>query len=75
VITVCDRARSVCPIFAGHGETLHWGLEDPAEIAGTDDQKLAAFQRTYLEINQRIPPFVEVALQAAGRSGHTIVAG
>lgn len=74
VITVCDRARAVCPVFPGHGETLHWGLEDPAEMEGTDDQKLAAFQRTYMEVNQRIRPFVEVALQAAGRSRHAIIA-
>jgi arsenate reductase len=75
VITVCDRARAICPVFPGHGETLHWGLEDPAEVEGTDAEKLAAFQRTYMEVNQRIRPFVEVALQAAGRSRHSIVAG
>jgi arsenate reductase (thioredoxin) len=68
VITVCDRARAVCPVFPGRGETLHWGLEDPAEVEGTDDQKLAAFQRTFREVDQRIRPFVEVARGAAGRS-------
>lgn len=75
VITVCDRARAVCPVFPGHGETLHWGLEDPAEVEGTDAQKLAAFQRTYLEVNQRIRLFVEVALRAAGRGRRATIAG
>jgi arsenate reductase (thioredoxin) len=75
VITVCDQARAVCPVFPGHGETLHWGLEDPAEVGGSDDQKLAAFQRTFMEVNQRVRPFVEVALRAAGRSGRAIIAG
>jgi arsenate reductase len=75
VITVCDRARAVCPVFPGHGETLHWGLEDPAEVEGTDAQKLAAFQRTFLEVDQRIRPFVEIALRAAGPSRRAIADG
>ncbi len=75
VITVCDRARQTCPVFPGVHNTLHWGLEDPAEVEGSDAQKLAAFQRTYLEVNQRIRPFVEVALRAAGRTRRSVIAG
>jgi arsenate reductase len=67
VITVCDRARQSCPVFPGRHNSLHWGLEDPAEVAGTDAQKLAAFERTILELTQRLRPFVEIALRAAGR--------
>ncbi len=69
VITVCDRARQSCPVFPGTDNTLHWGLEDPADAS--DGQGLERFRRTYLELNQRIRPFVEVALRAAGRSRHT----
>ncbi len=68
VITVCDRARQSCPVFPGTYDTLHWGLEDPAEVEGSDEARLAAFRRTELELSQRIRPFVEVALLAAGRS-------
>ena len=75
VITVCDRARQSCPVFPGTHNTLHWGLEDPAEVEGTDAERLAAFQRTYLELNQRIRPFVEVALRAAGRGRRASIAG
>ena len=67
VITVCDRARQSCPVFPGTHNTLHWGLEDPAEVEGTDAERLAAFRQTYVELNQRIRPFIEVALRAAGR--------
>ena len=73
VITVCDRARQTCPVFPGGGNSLHWGLEDPAEVEGTDAERLAAFKQTYLELNQRIRPFVEVALRAAGRPRHASV--
>ena len=68
VITVCDRARQVCPVFPGSYDAIHWGLEDPAEVEGTDEERMAAFRRTYRELVQRIRPFVEVALRTAGRS-------
>ncbi len=75
VITVCDRARQSCPVFPGSHDTLHWGLEDPAEVAGDDAERLAAFQKTYLELHQRIRPFVEVALRAADRARRPSIAG
>jgi arsenate reductase len=67
VITVCDRARATCPVFPGSSNTLHWGLDDPSEAEGTDEEKLAAFRRTATEVSARLRPFIEVALRAAGR--------
>ncbi len=67
VITVCDRARATCPVFPGSSNTLHWGLEDPSEVEGSDEDKLAAFRRTETEVSARLRPFIEVALRAAGR--------
>jgi arsenate reductase (thioredoxin) len=67
VITVCDRARQSCPVFPGQYNSLHWGLEDPAEVEGTDAEKLAAFRQTRLELTERLRPFVEIALRAVGR--------
>jgi arsenate reductase len=64
VITVCDRARQTCPVFPGNHNTLHWGLDDPAEVEGTDELKLEAFRRTLTEISTRIRPFVELARSA-----------
>lgn len=67
VITVCDRARETCPVFPGSENTLHWGLDDPSEVEGSDAERLAAFRRTQLEVSTRLRPFIEVALRAAGR--------
>jgi arsenate reductase len=67
VITVCDRARETCPVFPGSENTMHWGLDDPSEVDGTDAERLAAFRRTQLEVSTRLRPFIEVALRAAGR--------
>ena len=44
MITVCDRAEKNCPIFPGMGVRLYWPIEDPAEFAGTDNEKLARFR-------------------------------
>lgn len=73
VITVCDRARQSCPVFPGQQNTLHWGLEDPAEVEGRDAEKLAAFERTATDLAQRLRPFVEVARRAAGKRSPQIV--
>jgi arsenate reductase len=67
VITVCDRARETCPVFPGSTNTLHWGLDDPSEVEGTNQEKLEAFRRTRMEVATRLRPFIEIALRAAGR--------
>ncbi len=66
VITVCDRAKESCPVFPDSHESIHWGIDDPADVAGTDADKLAAFRGTYRELGRRLRPFIEVALRAAG---------
>jgi arsenate reductase (thioredoxin) len=67
VITLCDTARARCPAVTATN-VLHWGLDDPAEAVGSDDERLAAFRRTEREIASRLAPFVEVALRAADRN-------
>ena len=74
VITVCDRARDTCPVFPGSQNSLHWGLEDPAAVEGTEEERLAAFRRTELEVTARLRPFIEIALRAAGRQHDATVA-
>jgi len=61
VITVCDQARAVCPVFPGVHETLHWGYEDPAAVEGTEEQRLAAFRSTLTMMAGRIQSFITVA--------------
>jgi arsenate reductase len=57
VITVCDQARQVCPVFPGAHESLHWGFEDPAEATGTEEERLAVFRRVFVEIGERVSRF------------------
>jgi arsenate reductase len=66
VITVCDRARQSCPMFPGEGQTLHWGIDDPAEAEGTGAQRQAAFDRALRELSGRIHAFIPLAAARAG---------
>ncbi len=51
VITVCDGAKEVCPLFSGNVKNrLHIGFDDPAEATGTDEEITAVFKRVRNEI-------------------------
>jgi arsenate reductase len=60
VVTVCDQARQVCPVFPGVHESLHWGYEDPAEAQGSDEERLAVFRRVMIQLGERIRQFATV---------------
>ena len=61
VVTVCDEARQVCPVFPGVHESLHWGYEDPAEATGTDEERLSVFRRVFVQLGERINQFIPLA--------------
>jgi ArsR family transcriptional regulator, arsenate/arsenite/antimonite-responsive transcriptional repressor / arsenate reductase (thioredoxin) len=55
VISLCDRAREVCPEFPGHPSLIHWSVPDPAREGGSDEETYPAFERTADELAVRIP--------------------
>jgi arsenate reductase (thioredoxin) len=72
VITVCDRARQACPVFPGAGTMLHWDVDDPAEVGGSDDDRTAAFRAAYDELRARIEAFaapLAVSMQHGASGG------
>jgi arsenate reductase len=54
VITVCDRAKESCPVFPGQPVIAHWGMPDPAEATGTDEEQQRAFDETLVLVSRRI---------------------
>lgn len=59
VFTVCDNAaKEVCPIWPGQPMTAHWGVPDPAAVAGTPEQIERAFRDAYVMLDRRISLFL-----------------
>jgi arsenate reductase (thioredoxin) len=54
VITVCDIAAEVCPVFPGAAKRLHWSFEDPSKAAGSEAEQLAVYRRVRNAIRTRI---------------------
>lgn len=54
VITLCDKAREVCPGFGDHARLLHWSVPDPAATGDSDQASYPAFIRTAADIDTRV---------------------
>ncbi len=54
LITVCSDADERCPFFPGMGQRLHWGFEDPAAFAGSEEETLSKFREVRDQIDERI---------------------
>jgi arsenate reductase len=61
VITVCDNAAGeVCPVWPGQPMTAHWGIPDPAAVAGSDEAKHHAFVTAMNQLQRRISMFISL---------------
>ena len=55
VITVCaSAAGEACPVWPGRPITAHWGVDDPAAVEGSDEEKRAAFRGAANILRRRI---------------------
>jgi arsenate reductase (thioredoxin) len=58
VITVCKGANASCPIFAGKvKQRLHIGFDDPADAAGTEEERLKVYRQVRDEIEEAFYSF------------------
>ena len=58
VVTVCDHARELCPVFPGSTRVVHVGFDDPPHLARdveSDDEALPHYRR----VRDEIRTFVE----------------
>jgi arsenate reductase len=66
IFTVCgNAAKEACPLWPGHPATVHWGVDDPAAVEGTDEEKRRAFHRALRELDARIKLFSNLPLESA----------
>jgi arsenate reductase (thioredoxin) len=63
VFTVCDNAaKETCPIWPGQPMTAHWGVSDPAAVAGSAEQIARAFRDAFITLDRRIALFLSLPL-------------
>ena len=54
VITVCDQANEICPVFSGAAHRLHWSFPDPSRAEGDEAAQLAAYRAVRDAIAERL---------------------
>ncbi len=68
VFTVCDNAAGeVCPVWPGQPISAHWGIEDPAVVEGSDDDKRKAFLNAFTVLQRRVSLFASLPLDQIDR--------
>jgi arsenate reductase (thioredoxin) len=59
VITVCDNAKESCPVFPAKTRRIHWSIDDPAEVQGSEEERLAAFRLARDKLRAQLRAFAQ----------------
>jgi arsenate reductase len=54
VVTVCDSAKEVCPVFPRGAEKLHVSFFDPSLVEASEEERMLHFRRVRDEIRDRL---------------------
>ena len=58
VITVCDHAAEIFPVFPNTTTRIHWPIDDPFTITGDEITCLEAYRRARNELRKKIEIFL-----------------
>tara|TARA_X000001036_G_scaffold281397_1_gene261305 strand:- start:293 stop:634 length:342 start_codon:yes stop_codon:yes gene_type:complete len=58
VITVCNNANQICPVFPGETKRIHWSIDDPFRGWDAEERHLNNFRSTRDELKIRIQQFI-----------------
>ena len=58
LITVCDEATQICPVFPGDVQRIHWSIDDPFRGWDSGEAHLNNFRKTRDELEDRIQKFI-----------------
>ena len=65
IITVCDRAKETCPTMPGQPAFAHWGMDDPSDTIGPEQDRAFAETATYL--SRRIDLLLSIPFETLER--------
>ena len=63
VVTLCDHAREVCPVFPGDAKLIHHGFDDPPSLAMNAKNAEEALGH-YRRVRDEIKAFIETLPEA-----------
>lgn len=59
VITVCDHANEVCPVFPLSAKKLHHNFPDPAKATGSEEEIMGQFRQVRKQVKQYALEFAQ----------------
>ncbi|MVX66331.1 arsenate reductase ArsC [Clostridium chromiireducens] len=63
IITLCDKAINECPSYSSDTITAHWGITDPINFKGADEEKIKFYIKVKKEIMTRINVFLSLPIE------------
>ncbi len=64
VLTVCDKAAGeVCPVWPGQPLSAHWGVEDPVQTGGSEEDRQRAFSSVFMTLRTRVALLVNLPIE------------
>lgn len=63
VLTVCDHANEVCPIFPSSAKKLHHNFPDPAKATGSEEEVMNQFRDVRNQVKAYAHDFVQAQFQ------------
>ncbi len=54
IITLCDKMKNECPVMSNNAIYVHWGISDPKDFKGTEEEVMKQFRRIRNELVSRI---------------------
>lgn len=68
VITVCDHANEVCPVFPSSAKKFHHNFPDPARATGSEEEIMQQFRAVRDQVKAYAQDFVRAEFQPTHRS-------
>ncbi|MBI2092530.1 MAG: arsenate reductase ArsC [Deltaproteobacteria bacterium] len=53
-VTLCDNAKESCPVYPGIVRQEHWGLIDPKDATGSEEEIMTVYRKVRDEIRHRL---------------------
>ena len=59
LVTVCGHADEHCPVVPARINKIHWPLQDPAKVTGSEEQIMQVFRASRDDIRRRVQQLLD----------------